>query len=722
MLEIIILFVGLFGISLLGLLVFLANPKSSSNRRFTFLAVSLAIWPVFNYLSLHNDNHLLYIRIVMAIAVCIITSFYLFAVTFPQSKLPFTKQQKIVIIYAGITVLAALSPWLFTAIAKTADGHINPIPGPAMFLFVVLVLYFMPAGLWSLRSHYKFANTLLERIQLRGLYYSSLLLFSSILFMNFVMPLAFHREYLIPFGPAFNLVFVAAMSYAVVKMHLFEVRSIVARSLAYTLLIASLSAIYSVLIFVTAHLFFNNVGLNLAQQILYVVLAMFVAFTFQPIKHFFDRVTNKLFFRDAYNTKEVLNLLSSLLATEIDLDKLISGSSAIINRYLRPTYLRQVVFKDGDTYVDYAIGERQEGSEVNRKLLANFDSILINKYDLPEGHLRNTLDKLNAEILLKLTSSEDIIGAIILGPKQTGSVYTQQDIDVLTISEKELAVAIQNSRNFEQIQEFNIKLQREVEKATSELRASNKRLKELDEAKDEFVSMASHQLRTPLTAVKGYLSMVLEGDVGKLKKDQTKMLQEAFASSQRMVYLIADLLNVSRLKTGKFMIAQSKISLADIVEQEVEQLRPTARSRRLKLLFDKPARFPLVMLDETKTRQVIMNFIDNAIYYTKPGGTIDVRLTAKKDRLEYTVKDTGIGVPKADRPQLFTKFFRASNARKARPDGTGLGLYMAQRVISAQGGNIIFDSIEGKGSTFGFSFPRNKIEVKKPTRKKSTKR
>jgi len=116
-------------------------------------------------------------------------------------------------------------------------------------------------------------------------------------------------------------------------------------------------------------------------------------------------------------------------------------------------------------------------------------------------------------------------------------------------------------------------------------------------------------------------------------------------------------------------------------------------------------------LDETKTRQVIMNFADNAIYYTPNGGHISVNLVETTESVELTVVDDGLGVPKHDQHHMFTKFYRASNAKKARPDGTGLGLFMAKKVIIAQGGAIIFKSEEGKGSTFGFSFPKAKLKV-----------
>jgi signal transduction histidine kinase len=198
--------------------------------------------------------------------------------------------------------------------------------------------------------------------------------------------------------------------------------------------------------------------------------------------------------------------------------------------------------------------------------------------------------------------------------------------------------------------------------------------------------------------------MLAEGDAGELNETQKKFIDQAFISSQRMVYLIADLLNVSRLKTGKFVIETTEVYLPDVVESEIAQLYETVKSRGLTMTFDKPKEFPKMLLDETKIRQVIMNFTDNAIYYTPTGGKIVVKLAVVNGGAEFTVTDTGMGVPKAEQQHLFTKFYRAGNARRARPDGTGLGLFMAKKVVVASGGSIIFTSTEGKGSTFGFRF------------------
>jgi signal transduction histidine kinase len=401
----------------------------------------------------------------------------------------------------------------------------------------------------------------------------------------------------------------------------------------------------------------------------------------------------------------------------------------IISETTRPASVRVILLDEkGEFYDEYSFGSINKINSTralpylehqNKANLILDEYISSSATDQETGKLVDYLRKHDISISLKLFTRDEVVGYVLLGPKLSGNTYSSQDIRFMGIGTNELSVALQNARRYDQIKRFNETLRLEIERATAELVKSNEKLRELDEAKDEFVTMASHQLRTPLTSVKGYLSMVMEGDAGKVSGKQRELLNNAFTSSQRMVYLIADLLNVSRLKTGKFIIDTSEVNLSSMIEGEVDQLKESAKARELKLEFKAPKKFPNVMLDENKTRQVIMNFIDNAIYYTPAGGKINIELKATAKQVELTVNDNGIGVPKSERHNLFNKFYRAVNARKARPDGTGLGLFMAKKVIIAQGGAIIFDSKEGKGSTFGFSFPLNRVAVK--TKKSASK-
>lgn len=256
-------------------------------------------------------------------------------------------------------------------------------------------------------------------------------------------------------------------------------------------------------------------------------------------------------------------------------------------------------------------------------------------------------------------------------------------------------------------------LQRQIDEATAELRKANDELRRLDETKNEFVSMASHQLRTPLTSIKGYISMVLEGDAGSLNDDQRKLLTEAFTSSERMVRLIGDFLNVSRLQNGKFMIDRSvPVDLSAVVTEEIQIVTEIAEARGIGIAYHKPSRYPVLFIDEDKIRQVIMNLLDNAIFYSGDSKVVTVRLYSHDGAAIFEVTDHGIGVPAPARKHLFTKFYRADNAQTQRPDGTGVGLYLAKQVVAGHGGSVMFaPKAAGTGSTFGFRLPIKKLST-----------
>jgi signal transduction histidine kinase len=278
-------------------------------------------------------------------------------------------------------------------------------------------------------------------------------------------------------------------------------------------------------------------------------------------------------------------------------------------------------------------------------------------------------------------------------------------VQVLSSIGNILSVGIKNTEYYQDIQNFNSELKQDIAEATAELRQSNRKLKVLDKVKDDFLSMASHQLRTPLTVIRGYTSLALTGRL-KTKQALDSGLSEIGLAGERMAFLINDLLNVSRLQSGSLEFKFEPVQLADLLEEAINQLTLMASKRNIHILYDKPDNMPMVSMDKDKMNQVLMNFLDNAIHYSNKGGEIKVSLfQADNKQLELKVSDSGIGVPKAEQDKLFTKFFRANNAKAVRPDGTGIGLYMAAKVIKAHDAEIVFESEEGIGSTFGFKLP-----------------
>ncbi|MEO6761802.1 MAG: ATP-binding protein [Candidatus Saccharimonadales bacterium] len=539
----------------------------------------------------------------------------------------------------------------------------------------------------------------LRRLQTRYITASLVCAGSFGVYFNLILPWMGNYD-LVWVGPLSTVIFVGVVGYAIVRQKLFDVRRFVLRALAYLLSTVLLSIVFIIpVVLIVAYAIGGQ--FSVLHFLRGVLVATIFALFYSRIRRAFDSLTNRIFYRKYYEPQAVFNELSEVLVRSIELKYIKQQSAKVIQDAIRTD--RVDYWLVGDE------GYEGRSPQLLEKLFHHGSSmsntVLVENQN---GSLQSIeyLRELDIAVLVRLRTSSAVLGFLALGFKESGEPYTDRDRRLLNIVSDEIAITLQNALHFEEIKNFNETLQGRIDTATSKLRQTNRKLQALDETKDEFITMASHQLRTPLTSVKGYLSMVLEGDAGSLNAQQKQLLGQSYISSQRMVYLIADLLNLSRLNTGKFVIELSPTNLLEVVQDEIDQLAETIKSRGLELVYNPPNELPQLMLDQTKIHQVVMNFIDNAIYYTPAGGTIEIVLRETPSAIEYLVRDTGIGVPRPEQHKLFTKFYRAKNAKQARPDGTGLGLFMAKKVIAAQGGAIIFDSKEGVGSTFGFRFSK----------------
>ena len=615
-------------------------------------------------------------------------------------------------------MLSAALLFDFNFFIKYIDTHegLN-IPVPSLPGFLVYAAYFsLFFGLAYLAFFTKLKQVRGQsKMQISYTLYGALVASVPALITNLSLPILGTRE-TIWLGPSFTLFFAGAVTLAIVRHRLFDIRPVIVRTLGYMLTIMLVASAYGFVIFGFI-LFITDVRIAFPVQVALAVSTGVATLLFHNLKGLIDKFTKKLFYQDSYSPQEFFDEYNKALVSTIDLDLLLRRVSAVIVKHLKAQSCH-IGVKDGSIREYQIVGtdnKKFSDTEINqiRGITPHIHYPVIIADDLgpDQQQLRQVLDANDIAVLVRLTTDfrtvQEGIGYLVLGPKKSGNLYSPQDVQVIESIANELIIALQNALRFEEIERFNETLQQRVQDATRQLRESNKKLKQLNESKDDFIGMASHQLRTPLTSIKGYISLVMDGDAGRVNADQKRLLQQAFFSSQKMVFLVADLLNVSRLKTGKFVIERKSINLDKVIRDEMTQLKLEAANRGLKLTYEAPKHFPILPLDETKTRQVLMNFMDNAIYYTPSGGHVRAELKDLPKSVEFRVIDDGIGVPKAERYHLFTKFYRAKNAQRARPDGTGLGLYMAQKIITAQGGAIIFNSEEGKGSTFGFVFPKD---------------
>lgn len=271
--------------------------------------------------------------------------------------------------------------------------------------------------------------------------------------------------------------------------------------------------------------------------------------------------------------------------------------------------------------------------------------------------------------------------------------------------------------------------------ANKELSLANRELKKLDKTKSEFLSIASHQLRTPIAAIRGLSAMLVDGDFGKLSIEQDDALKKILMSCGRMVHLIDNLLNISRMESGRMKFNFEEADIKNMAKEVVEELRPIAEQKGLHINFESQGEIPKLMLDPEKMRQVLINFIDNSIKYTEKGDVdVSLKIIKQKELREmisrssqypsnklnmhnkndnyvvFSVKDKGMGISEDDQYSLFKKFVRGNGMSTVNTNGSGLGLYVCRKMIEAHKGFIWTESEgEGQGSKFCFALKAGKL-------------
>lgn len=228
----------------------------------------------------------------------------------------------------------------------------------------------------------------------------------------------------------------------------------------------------------------------------------------------------------------------------------------------------------------------------------------------------------------------------------------------------------------------------------------------IEKMKTEFVSVAAHQLRTPLSAIKWTIRMILDGDVGEINEEQRELLEQTYISNERMIRLINDLLDVSRIEEGRLLYDQKDARIEDVLESVIEASQEMLRNKNMVLEVNKKET-PKVKIDKEKIGVVIQNLLENAIKYTEQGGKIKITLDNDEKNVIFKIEDSGVGIPKSQQDRIFTKFFRAENVTRMETNGTGLGLYTTKNIVQAHKGQIWFESEENKGTTFYFTIPIN---------------
>jgi len=520
--------------------------------------------------------------------------------------------------------------------------------------------------------------------------------------LSLLMPYFGNYEFM-RIGPLVVLISVPAIIYLVTTGEFFSFPKIIAKGFAYCFF-GGLIAVGCFGVLVLTSVLVDELAL-VSTWARYIVegVALIVSLIWIIILYNVGKIIVRKIGSDGYNEAKILKNISLVVIKNYGVKDLFP---AVQNTLVRAFGVKRVdiaIFNQDITSEYPEIGDGLEG--VLKRVLYGKKQSAVYCEEIRAKSDSMVMVSNDIEVVVPIVGvGGRVIGAILLSPrKRRFSRYYGETLEKVSAI---LSPFIQAAVFYEQINGFNTKLKQEVSDKTKKLRENNKELKKIDSLKDDLLTIASHQLRTPLTGIVGYADMLKDGDFGKLNSDQKLILNKIVESGQSMNQMLIDYLDAARIESGRFNLKKDNVNLSKVVDDEVARLQEIAKKYERELVYNRDSEDIEIAGDITRLKQVVLNMIDNAIYYGDK--KVEVNLHKLGQNIVFTVKDDGIGVPKSEQPKLFTKMFRGSNAKGVRPDGSGIGLYVIKNVIEESGGELLFVSDEGKGSTFGFSFEERK--------------
>jgi len=635
---------------LLAIYVYKKNPKAKLNQNFLYFGFIVSLWCFADFVTLLSRD-LFWFKANNVIGSAVPVAGLFFAYALANKKMGNWFKIFLFLFCAAIFIVDFSGPLLVKNVVYFYDLGSEIIFGPVFNIWSICIIVLTLAAIFIPLSVIKEVDSQRKK---QILYYTV----GEIMFavwavtVSVILPLlGFTR--LSAFGSSAMIFLIGFTSYAIIKYHLMEISSLFFKAFIYSFVIVFIVAFLLLLMFV---------GFSFFEQSLmwpiYVIAVLISIVLF---------LIGRLFFIEKSNLEKAKNDLIELLKKSEE-----NRVKAEIERDKTAT----IVSSFTDSLI--IINDKNEIFSINPEA----EKILeLDKNKLLEKSFQAMADFPKAKPLMSILDSE-----------------------LKNISRKEVEL----SKGF--IVEMSVIPLNLDKNNIGHLIVLHdvSREKLVEKMKTEFVSLAAHQLRTPLSIIKWSMSMLKKGDFGKLTKKQSDIVKSTFQNNERLISLVSDLLDVTHIEEGRYLYKVSETDIRKIIELAINNYKEEAKRRKIKIDFEKPETFPLIMLDIEKMKLAIQNFIDNAIKYSKDGGKIMVTLKNDEGKIELKVQDFGMGIPEEQQNKIFNKFFRGDNARKVNTVGSGLGLFLSKNIVEAHGGKMWFESKENVGTSFYFSLPIKK--------------
>lgn len=528
------------------------------------------------------------------------------------------------------------------------------------------------------------------------------------IFFNALLPYLFHDYSLQSLGSLASIGFVGFTSYAMVRYRFLDISRLLASAFIDSATFILLGVIYFIAAYGLGYFFFPQF-LNTNYIIAAVVLSLIIRFALRPTGKYFRAIGTSIFSRHLYSRQDVLADLQEITAKTLDLDKLILGVLSLLVTKMQLTSMMYIGVFEGAESITLQYPKRKNVTVIAPEIIQYLTTknTLLYIDEIEDTHVRMFLRSKGFEVFLPLQTSQTHNRFLLCGQKKSLAPYYKYDIDTLREIAQSFLNAIQNARYIYDIQLFNKTLKQEVTKATRELRRVNTQLRKADTFKNEFISIASHELKTPTTAIQGFLWLVLKKDK-ELSPYSREKIERVAKLTEHMTYLVNDMLDVSKIESKRITLFPEKLSLAPLITQIIGEFDLLAINRHINVRFDSTTDVT-IWADKGRVRQIISNILSNAIKYTQEYGKIYIKIKQKNEFIEIAIKDTGVGIKKEDMSKLFTKFGKLESSANAQIPGTGLGLYITKHLVELSGGEITAQSTAGKGSTFTITLPSKEM-------------